>query len=292
MNKIINHFSEWLSRPYSYREEFNFQITIPFIVGFIVFLVLYLLKPFGLAEVQNNHLIYFGGYGLLTSIIILLFFFLIAPIFPNFFSDANWTVKREILTLSSIIFLIGIFAWLYHQIVASSYNSDKFTLLYFLRYTFSIGVFPVILYVYLSEMLLTSDRKNVAKTVREKVAKRKKKNIKEITLIATNKKNELVFNLDNLIYIVSEGNYANIYLKDEENIIHENVLRIQLKVIESELKAYENIVRCHKSYIVNTNYVKDISGNARGHFLHLSVDASLIPVSRKYTRTELEKLVE
>lgn len=292
MKKIIQHIAEWLNRPYSYREDVNYQIMLPFILGFVVFLILYFLKPFSLGLVENNHILYFGGYGIITTIIILIFFFIVNPIFPNYFSDATWTVKKEILTLFTIIIVVGTLAWFYHKSVAfGNYDTNSFTLLHFIKYSFSIGIFPVILYVYLSEMFLANDRNNVAKKIKKSISlKRKKKKTDLITLFSQNKKNQVTFNVNDLVYISSEGNYINLFFIDAGNGISEKIMRLQLKNIEEKLIEYTEFVRCHKSYIVNTNYVKDISGNARAYYLHLSSN-NTVPVSRKFKKEDLLKLI-
>lgn len=292
--KFINQFKKWLNRPYSYREEIEFQISVSFIIGFIVFLILYTLKPFGLDEVDNNIVYYFGGYGIISTIVILLFFFIVDPLFPNFFSDANWTVKREIITLSSIILVIGFMGWVYHKNVAyGNINHDRFTFLYFLKYAFSIGVFPLIIYVYLSEMFLRNNRKNTSKKVKKFIKKYNfkltNKYTKKVTFSGAN--NKLVIALNDIVYVKSDGNYVIFYIKDKDVHMVEKILRLQLLYVEKKLSNYSHIIRCHKSYIVNSNYVNDISGNARAHYLHLSIASNKIPVSRKFTKNMLVELI-
>jgi len=54
----------------------------------------------------------------------------------------------------------------------------------------------------------------------------------------------------------------------------------------------QNIVRCHKSYIVNAKKVNKIHGNARGYFLNIkNIDFS-IPVSRNFPKELLFTLIE
>lgn len=295
---MINTFKQWLNKPYSYREEVNFQIVVSFIIGAIVFAVLYLLEPFGLAALENNLFYYFLGYGVITTVMILLFFFLFAPIFPTCFSNKTWTIKKEIITLSSLTFIIGCCSWLYHKKIAIGNDEiiNKFNFLYFLKSTLAIGVFPIVIYVYLAEKLLANSRKKIAENVKKKninLSKKLFKNKEEkIRIFAKNQKNSIEFTIKNLIFVTSEGNYATFYIKDNNsNTIAEKVLRVQLRIIEKTLQEYAQIVRCHKSYIVNTNFVNDLSGNARAHYLHLSILPNQIPVSRKFTKSELLKLI-
>lgn len=50
--------------------------------------------------------------------------------------------------------------------------------------------------------------------------------------------------------------------------------------MEENLAEFPEFYRCHRTYIVNLQKVKHISGNAQGYKLHLENIDTLIPVSR------------
>ena len=107
--------------------------------------------------------------------------------------------------------------------------------------------------------------------------------------LITEKKN-ITFYIDNLAYVTSQGNYASFFLKNEGGF-KEKIIRITLTKITTELKDYSNIIRCHKSYLVNINHVSDISGNARGYLLKLDFIPISIPVSRRFSKQSLQSLL-
>ena len=103
-----------------------------------------------------------------------------------------------------------------------------------------------------------------------------------------NRKEFIGFDINNLIYITSQGNYASFFLKKENSYdLKEEILRVTLSKIESNLKNYSSIIRCHKSYIINTSYIDDITGNARGYLLKSKFLSFEIPVSRKFSKNSL-----
>jgi DNA-binding LytR/AlgR family response regulator len=53
---------------------------------------------------------------------------------------------------------------------------------------------------------------------------------------------------------------------------------------------YNYFYRCHRSYLVNLNYIRHISGNATGYKLHLEGVNDLIPVSRNLNNEIIEKI--
>jgi DNA-binding LytR/AlgR family response regulator len=82
--------------------------------------------------------------------------------------------------------------------------------------------------------------------------------------------------LDELIFVKSEGNYLEIYQygKKPSPIL----IRFTLKDLEALLNAYPNMIKTHRSYLVNSKYIERITGNAQGYQLHFS--HYVVPVSR------------
>ncbi len=77
--------------------------------------------------------------------------------------------------------------------------------------------------------------------------------------------------ISDLMYIKSEDHYLNIFLSDDKN----HFVRGKLSQIKTELPP--NFIQCHRSYIVNSNFIKQINGT----FLVL-MNKEQIPLSRSY----------
>lgn len=132
MTNILRKLNNWLEKPFIYREEVDFKILISFILGFVVFLILYILKPFGLHVLENNLFYYFAGYGVVTTCSLLFLYFVVNPMFPKYYSNETWNIKKEILLIIYLVFFIGSISWLYHKEVGIDYtDSNKFTYLSF-----------------------------------------------------------------------------------------------------------------------------------------------------------------
>lgn len=95
---------------------------------------------------------------------------------------------------------------------------------------------------------------------------------------------------ENLIYIESADNYICIwYLKNE--LLKKQLMRITMKDISEQL-ADTNIVRCHRSYMVNLDLVKVIRREKENLFLELGVpNVREIPISKTYGEQILRRLV-
>ncbi len=78
-----------------------------------------------------------------------------------------------------------------------------------------------------------------------------------------------------LYFIKSSGNYIEIV---EKNNFKGHILRSSLKEIEQK---YPQLYRCHKSYLVNLDNIKSISGNSKGYELTFyNNNIEKIPVAR------------
>lgn len=91
-----------------------------------------------------------------------------------------------------------------------------------------------------------------------------------------------VFNVseNDFLYAEADGNYCTIYYM-KNNTLNKELLRISLTSLEEQIHS-EYILRCHRSYIVNTNKIIKTKGNAQGYKLNLQHSKTTIPVSRKY----------
>lgn len=86
---------------------------------------------------------------------------------------------------------------------------------------------------------------------------------------------------ENLLYLESSDNYVNIYYQHKEKI-SKFLLRNTMKKME-ELFQNSEIIRCHRSYMVNFDKVKIIRKDKEGLQLELDLQSALdIPVSRSY----------
>jgi hypothetical protein len=87
--------------------------------------------------------------------------------------------------------------------------------------------------------------------------------------------------LENLLYLEASDNYVNIYYLNKEKISR-FLLRNTLKRLEETFKGSE-IIRCHRSYMVNCEKVKIIRKDKDGLKLELDVpSANDLPVSKTY----------
>jgi len=124
------------------------------------------------------------------------------------------------------------------------------------------------------------------------------KQIQEIRPTASEKIIELRFEgkdaeirtaVNDILCIEAADNYIALYYKFNSTVKKE-LFRSTMKMAEDQFAEIDEMVRCHKSYIINTTNVFQVSGNAQGYRLHIKGLEFSIPVSRTFPRSLINKL--
>lgn len=275
MNKLLGIFSQpypldaWLLSP---------RMKLIRSVGEGTFIALFLIifQPFGASDWDDpNRHYYLLGYGLITTTVMLMMRFAITPSFPKYFSEVKWTVGREIFSILIIVVMIAAGNFAYEVLVLF----NRFLLVNFLENILTVllvGAFPVAFGVVMNYVV---QLKKYQKPISVKTHEDNAPQI--FTLVAENEKDTFAVAHNNLLFIESADNYAVInYL--ENNTVMKELLRSSLTRLESQIDS-ENIVRCHRSFIVNLNKVAEVTGNAQGYKFHMQAPELTVPVARKYS---------
>lgn len=111
-----------------------------------------------------------------------------------------------------------------------------------------------------------------------------------IVILKSETREELELNLTELLFVEAQENYSRIVWQDQ-NELKERLLRVSLKNIEGQLKD-DRILRCHRSFIINTRVRFRIQGNTNGYHLHSDLFPDTIPISRSLGKSIVAVLKE
>ncbi len=106
--------------------------------------------------------------------------------------------------------------------------------------------------------------------------------------LQTDTREVFTINLENLVYVEAQENYSKIVWTDNDEV-KEKLLRVTLKKIEDQV-VDDAIVRCHRSYIINTKVNFTILGNSNGYCLESDLVKHTIPISRSIGKEIVHKL--
>lgn len=284
---LFSNISSKLKQPYLIKDSVGDKLKMSIIYGVFVFLFLYVFQPFGLNTLGGELLNVCLAYGAITTLAIIILNIITTPLFPKFFDEQNWNTGKEISWTIVNILAIGLANAIYTSYLSGNPISVKYILL-FEFYTFMVSVLPITFIIIYQESNYSRKYSALSQDINKKLFAHE--NTESIIKIDSNNQNEeLILNLSELLFIKSADNYIEVYyLKD--NVVVISMLRNTLKSIEDIFTGNENIIRCHKSFLVNLQYVNNVSGNAQGYKLHLRFTDIPIPVSRKLNDFVKEKL--
>jgi len=93
-----------------------------------------------------------------------------------------------------------------------------------------------------------------------------------------NREKDFKILLSRVLYIQSCGNYVEVYYKIDGMIAHK-LIRTKLINLEKE-PPHPNLVRCHKSFMVNKRNISSIRNSA----IRLKDDTVILPLSTTYRK--------
>ncbi|WP_170178471.1 LytTR family DNA-binding domain-containing protein [Flammeovirga pectinis] len=278
-----------LNAPFPLLQSNKVKFISSFSFGFFVFVFLYIFQPFGINEVQFYKPLFIGGYALITFSCVAFSFFGLPLLFKNTFNPDKWTVKKAALYTSFIILIISVGNWYYTATIGQEVISLKHSFLKFIGITFSVGIFPTVIFLIFTEKTLRkvneSKAGNITKQIHTdlEIEEEKQENdiIPQIDFLADN--NSIPLNQLNFLCIKSEGNYLEVFFFIDGKL-NKSVIRYPLKKAFEQVNELNNIHHCHRSFIANFDQIEKVSGNARNYELHLRNLTFTIPVSRGFSK--------
>ncbi len=263
---MINPFR----KPYSRIETSREKIFFVLIFSLFIFLFLFLFKPFGLAQLKSeSQLPICLGFGLVTMFILFIFKFLIEPIIIN----DKWTLGKSFIWGLFVAATIGTANYFYINIIFHQQFVFKYFLLAIWT-TLLVGIIPVSIGYIISYNRIYKAALEKASIFPDDVLWED-----EVIIRGGNPKNACKLNPKSIVYLSSNDNYITIVTikGDELNKTH---LRGTLRAAEDELMKNTSFMRCHKCYIVNTQFADHLSGNVQNLKIKLKPQGLEIPVSR------------
>ncbi len=252
----------FLSKQIHFISSFKKKLLAGFILGVFLSMLIIFLEPFNTNEYEsNNRIISLLGFGALLSCV-----FIIQSIIENIWYyrvNKIWLVSYEI--LSTIIFFIfsGTIIYLYNHLIINDLNySIKSHWWYYSHIVLAMVpiVAPLIIYL------------------RQKFGQRIIPNSPTTIIITGENKNE-TFKLqkNDLLYIQAVENYIEIFFVDQDKELLSKTFRQTLSKVHEQVSFLE---KCHRSYLVNINNIKEIRGNSQSAKIHFQHVEKNIPLSK------------
>lgn len=263
------------------REDNIRQLKLVSMISLGMFLFLLFFHPFDYSVQEfNDQLIFVLGCAVITFLILLVFRIILPVSFTR-------RIRLESLKISNEVGLI-LLIWLFIAIAN----------IFYLRYvghlelTIFTGLRIALFSVFPSVILKLAD---VNTGLREQLKHSVEKNLRlghDLSVAGDVEQAPEVFLSESqndkfevlpeyILLVKSADNYVEIvYLIDGE--LKQRLMRNTMKNIQQHLKKHPEFVRCHRTCIVNTSYILNLTNSYKGHRLKILHYEEELPVSRQY----------
>lgn len=278
---------KFLTQPYPFVYTFKKNALITIGATLFVTFFLFFFRPFGLYVFEGINLFTIClQFGLATGAVMAIFYFILIPAFPALFLEENWTVIKHIGWVATILISIAVANTLL------MYNHDFSgisleTLFISLWQVTALGIILTTIIVSLDYLRHFKANQKEAKRIFT-YSNEKPETIKTISLFSENDNEQLHLKTDELLYLTSADNYIEVVYQSGKKL-SQKLLRGTLLRAENMI-GHSDVIRCHRSYIVNLQQVVSVEGTAQGYKLYLRGLEKPIPVSRSYKKEVMQLL--
>jgi len=270
-------YFKFLNKPYPFNNNLKQNAKIIFFlsIGIIVFLLLF--QPININSLSFNQKLYIiGGFFIINLFTLSINILILPNLFPQLFIPHKWRIKKEILW--NLWLLVNIYFGdfiVYYKLL----NIVEFNFYFFVNLLL-IATIPIsILIVYNRNRLL---RKHVESAKR--ISAYKKGKIEKVITIESNyKKDSLTLALHRLVYIQASGNYINVYWMNNNELNHQ-LVRTTLSKVKSIFDENSGIKQCHRSYLVNIQYIKNLKSSYNEKNIILTINDIELPLSKSFEK--------
>jgi hypothetical protein len=263
------------NKPYPFNDDLKHNTKIIFFTSLGVFAFLFLFQPFDISSLPSKEKYYLmTGVGIVTFLSLSFNLLVIPSLFPKKFSSAKWNIKKEIFWNIWVLFttLAGYF------LLNNSLGVMKFGFSLIVKLTLT-AVIPISVMIIINHNKILRSHLKLADELSKKLKENKSIQEKIVYFNSDYQKDSLAIKVSLIILIRSANNYIEVFWK-EGDAIKNQMVRCSMLSAEETLKEHKFIFKCHRSFMVNINYIDKIEGNSQGYRLFFDNISFPVPISK------------
>jgi LytTr DNA-binding domain len=196
--------------------------------------------------------------------------------------DQRWTMWRQLLSIFVHVTIIGLVNVYYSGFIFSSGYTEGMSIferiLQELFFAHTVAFMPIVFLISYSEFRLSELYSRQSESI--STTSNLGGEILTITINLENGENEISLSSDTFKFAKASGNYVEFFYSENDKII-KDLQRITLSKLEDQIaNSSLNVMKTHRSYIVNLDAIEDVKGNAQGYHLSLADVGEKVPVAR------------
>jgi len=241
---------------------------------YLSFIVI-VLQPFDTSQFKADYkVLLLSGYGILTGVVVVIHSRL--EKIAYFRVGKVWSVGHEVRSIILFCLFVGTVLYGYNRTVVNAWQD--YTLATYWRFL-SVTVICMIP-VFVPPMVYL--RQKFGECIIPPA-------VNSIVLVGENKNEILRMDKEELLFVKAIENYVEICYLDKSNKVISVTFRQTLSNVCEQLPFLE---KCHRSYLVNTSAIKEITGNSQGAKISFVVGEKEIPLSKTYYKQVKGMLLE
>lgn len=219
-------------------------------------------------------------------------FILLPRLFTKYYAPESWTVGRSLLNYTLFLLSGGLCTFVYDYFFLVGHTPDEYGNAMFFRIFFidmvaavTIALIPMCFGIFMAKNRALKHNLEAAGQLNKLLSERigiQMTTTEKITLSGSARE-DVAVNPREVLFLESSGNYVSVYYQEEGTVKHK-LFRSTIKQVEEVLDTYGCFIRCHRAYIVNTDKIVNVNGNAQGYRLSLHGTELEVPVSRTYIK--------
>lgn len=278
-------------KEYFNSKKYKHEFRLLFYTSFGVFLFILFFQPFPLESFdQENRLLYVFGFLGITFLLASIILIIIPKLLLS--NTKNEFVDHPSHTLFVLLVLLSITAYTFYIYYVGKTPIN----LYLLFRITLVCLIPVIILsiTYKNQSLIdkTEFYKNKSnKLVQKLLAYENISGENKIELVSGNKADKLIIKSKDILFIRSADNYIEInYLENDG--LKSKLLRNTLKDIENQLLILPNIIRIHRTCLINKAYLTKLKTSYKGHSVVLKYIDYDLPLAKQYLAIVKEEIFQ
>jgi len=276
---LLNHCL--LNKQSALSDEILYQFRLIGGISLGIFLFLLFFLPFGHKAMEfNDNLLFIIGLVSITFGIMAIFRILLP-------AWLNRVIKLETMKISNEVLII-VLIWVFNSLGS----------IFYLRYVglLHISLFTGVKIVMFSSfppviLKLADVNKNLREQLRHVVGRQIKMekfeanevmgNHPPLKFASESRTDKIEFPREDLMLVRSADNYVDIVYKEGDEV-RRKTLRNTISNVQAYLRKYPEFLRCHRTCIINTHYILNLTNSYKGYRLRILDYDEEIPVSRQY----------
>lgn len=272
----------FLRKSYPFNDDLKHNAKVIFFmsVGVLAFILVF--QPIDIYSHSKKLVILIAGFFLSTFVTLAINLLVLPSLFPRLFCSEKWNVGKEILWNVWLLLNVSFADFLIYTRNYEFHFSDVGKILL-------IACLPVAILIVINQERLLRTHLRTALQRNERLMK--SRNLKEalIHLESEYKTDSITIKADALVLVKSADNYIEVYYRSNGNV-KKQMVRSSLKKAEETLRDFDFLFKCHRSYVVNINHIKEVRGDSQGYTLSFDQIDFPVPVSQNYIE-EFKKLI-